>query len=281
VPLSLLATPGCSAILANAVKREQVERRTFEVPAAPRVVVETFNGDIRVEAASEGKVEATVTKLGAGANEEAAAAHLEQVKVDFIQESEAIRVVVTRPRRQGLRFAGDSEAGVALKVPPGSSLKLTTDNGGIVIEGVVGDVVARTSNGQIEMDGARGKLELETRNGAVRVEASGATVAARSNNGDVIFLGTLGKGAHILHTNNGNVRVGVPAAEPFRFTARTSNGSVTSGFPDLMTTDGKPGGNRWAAANGTGVDGADLQLETNNGRIVVEPLSPAEAPGPR
>ncbi len=267
---------GCSVLLANAVKTQKVEQHAFAVQAQPEVIVETFNGDIVVDAAAGNEVLATVTRTGAGASQEAAEAHLNQVQVEFAQDGDTVRVIARRPK---LKIGGSSGAKMELKVPPGSALRLNTSNGEIVTSGVQREVVARSSNGQIEVGGARGKLDLETSNGSIEVDATGAIVDARSSNGDVTFHGSLGQGAHSLHTSNGNIRLGLASSDSFRFAARTSNGTVKSGFSSLQTTSGKPGSNRWEASNGSGPQvQSDLKLETSNGNIKVEPLPTAEAP---
>ncbi|MFO0890572.1 MAG: DUF4097 family beta strand repeat-containing protein [Isosphaeraceae bacterium] len=270
---------GCSAILANAVQTRQVEQRSFTVQGQPEVVVETFNGAIRVEAVSGGKIDAMVTKTGAGRNQEAAESQLDQVKVDFAQEGDTVRIVA---RRSGPSLFGSSGAEIDLRLPPGSSLKLTTSNGELAAHGVQGGVVARSSNGQIDVIGGAGKLDLETSNGRIIVEASGAQLDARSSNGNVSFAGTLSKGSHRLHTSNGNIHLGLPSADSLQFAASTSNGTVKSGFEGLQTLQGKPGGHHWSASTASG-DGAaiDVELETSNGNIRVEPLRPAEAPATR
>jgi DUF4097 and DUF4098 domain-containing protein YvlB len=275
----LLVVPvfsGCSAILANAVRAKKVEQRSFYVQRPPAVTVETFNGEITVSAAESNKVEAVVTKTGSGATQEAAEADLENVKLDFAQDGDKVRIVATRT---GPKMIGSSGASIDLKVPPASSLSLTTSNGELVSKGVQGEITARSSNGQIEVDGARAKLDLETSNGEVKVDAIGAVVNARSTNGNVAFNGSLAKGSHSLSTSNGGLRLALPSSTPFQFSAATSNGTIQSSFSGLKTTSGKPGGNHWSASMATGSD-ADIQvhLETSNGTITIEPLHPAEAP---
>jgi len=277
--LPLIALTGCSVLLANAVKTQKVEQHAFAVQAQPEVVVETFNGDIVVEAAAGNEVLATVTKTGAGANQEAAEAHLNQIQVEFAQDGDTVRVVARRP---SFKIGGSSGAKMELKVPPGSSLKLSTNNGEIVASGVQREIVARSSNGQIEVGGARGKLDLETSNGSIEVDATGAIVDAESSNGNVTFHGSLGQGSHSLQTTNGSIRLGLAPSDSFRFSARTSNGTVKSGFAGLQTTGGKPGSNRWTATSGSSPQAmVDVELETSNGNIQVDPLQTAEATSDR
>jgi DUF4097 and DUF4098 domain-containing protein YvlB len=277
--LSLLMLTGCSAILANAIRTEQTEQHSFDVQPQPAVIVDTFNGDIAVTAVAGTKVDATVTKIGSGASQQAAEADLNNVKLDFTQEGNSVHITA---KRTGSKLFGSSGARVDLKVPPGSSLSLTTQNGAVTTKGVERDITARSSNGKIEVAGARGKLDLETSNGPVGIAATGASVSAHSSNGDVSFAGSLAKGNHSLETSNGSLILELPASTPLQFSAQTSNGTIKSRFSGLQTKSGKPGSNHWSASAGTVSDAnVAVHLETSNGSISIEPLPPAEASVPR
>src|SRR3954467_4509392 len=246
-PLLLGSMSGCTAVMASLVKAERTESRSFAVGARPAVVVDTFNGEIKVERTSEGKVEAVVTRIGSGANPQAAEKDLENVKVEFSQEGETVRIVATR---SGQKMFGSSGASVALKVPAESNLSMTTRNGEIHTDGIRGDIVARSSNGEIEVDGGRGKLDLHTSNGAIEIDADEAAVAAETSNGNVSFAGTLARGSHKLETSNGAIELKLPASAAFQFEAQTSNGSVTNRFAGLQPRSGKAGSRRLAGLGG-------------------------------
>jgi DUF4097 and DUF4098 domain-containing protein YvlB len=276
-PLPFVVMSGCAAVMASLVKAERAESRSFAVGARPAVVVDTFNGEIGVEKASGGKVEAVVTRTGSGANPQAAEADLENVKVEYSQEGDTVRIVATRT---GPKNFGSSGASVALKVPVEATLSLTTRNGEVHAEGVVGDIMVRSSNGRIEVAGGRGKLDLRTSNGGIEIEAQDAVVSAETSNGNVSFAGSLVKGSHSLETSNGGIALRLPAAAAFRFDARTSNGSVTNRFPALQPTSGKTGSRKLGGVVGQAeASGVDVKLETSNGKIAIEPLQLAEAPG--
>lgn len=273
--LSLLALSGCAAIMANRVRATTTEQREFSVSGQPSVVIDTFNGEINVKVNPENKVAAIVTKVGSGANQEAAEADLKNVSVDFTQEGETVRITA---RRIGPRTFGSSGASVDLKVPARAVLSLTTQNGGISTEGIQGDLVARSSNGGLEVRGGKGKLDLKTTNGAIKVDAVLATVSAETSNGDVRFVGTLAGGSHSLATSNGSVTLKLPAETPFQFASSTSNGTVSNRFPGLQATSGKAGSNRLAGRVGsTAAAEIDIKLETSNGNIAIEPMPAAEA----
>jgi hypothetical protein len=276
--LPLLPMAGCSAVMANLVKAEKAEQRSFSVSGQPSLIADTFNGPITAKAASEGKVEAVVTKIGSGATMEAAQADLENVIVNYSQDGDTIRIVA---KRTGPRVFGSSGASIELKVPSSTLLSLTTSNGAISATGIAREVTARSSNGEIDVTGAKGKLDLRTTNGAIKIAADEATVAAETTNGDVGFVGSLAKGSHKLETNNGSIDLKLPTTAHFEFAASTSNGSVKNSFSGLQPKSGKVGTNRLAGAVGAGADSeVEVKLETNNGSITIEPIPTAEAPKP-
>jgi Putative adhesin len=279
--LAVLALPlpalyGCAAFRANMVRATATEERVFTVSAQPSVVIDTFNGSIIVGLISDNKIEATVTKTGSGASQEAADADLKNVSVNYSQDGDTVRIVA---RRTGPRLFGSSGAAVQLKVPARAVLALTTSNGDITSKGTHGPITARNSNGKVEIREANGKLDLETSNGAIVINATEAILAAGTSNGDIHFAGSLEKGTHTLRTSNGSIELGLSAAVPFQFAASTSNGSVTNQFPGLRASRGKPGSNRLAGLVGSGSTAdIDLKLETSNGSITLKPVRSAEAP---
>jgi DUF4097 and DUF4098 domain-containing protein YvlB len=275
ISLSTLPMVGCAAIMANQVKAEKTEERSFTVSAKPAVTVETFNGDIRVATTPESKIEAIVTKTGSGANKAAAEADLDYVKVDYIQEGDTVKIIAKRTRPKTF---GSSGAELELKVPAHAWLALTTQNGSISTRAMENEVVAHTSNGLIEVTGSKGKLELETSNGEIKIEAEGAIVDAATTNGNVSFSGKLDKGSHRLETSNGSIDLKLPSTAQFQFTASTSNGAVSNHFPGLQAKSGKAGTNRLAGLVGSGsAPEIEVRLETSNGNITIEPGPQAEA----
>ena len=102
--LPLLPMAGCAAVMGNLVKAEKAEQRSFSVSGQPFVNVDTFNGPITVKAASDGKVEVVVTKIGSGATTEAAQADIENVIVTYSQDRDTIRIVAKRHRSARFRL---------------------------------------------------------------------------------------------------------------------------------------------------------------------------------
>ena len=274
--LPLMTLSGCSGLMANLVHVTAAEQRSFTVGTQPSIIIDTYNGSIAVKATAENQVEAVVTKTASGPNQKAAVADLNNVTVDYVQEGETVRITA---QRTGPKTLGSSGASVELTVPQRAVLSLTTRNGTITTEGTLGDIMARSTNGNLDVHKAAGKLDLETSNGSVTIDAALASVVAQTSNGNVRFSGSLVKGSHALETSNGGVQVMLTPSAQFQFDARTSNGTVTNRFPELHAASGKAGSNRLAGLVGSAASAdVDLKLETHNGNISIEPLAAAEAP---
>jgi DUF4097 and DUF4098 domain-containing protein YvlB len=280
--LSLLAIlSGCT--VSGSVVAFDEERQTFQVDAAPVVVVETFNGRISVTSASAGVVEARVTRRGSGTSQEAAERDLANVRVDF--ELVGNRVTITA-RRVNQQTLGNSGADVEVLVPADSSVELRTSNGRVESANVSGSVIVRTSNGavttrggseldldttngQISVNNPGGRLGIRTSNGSIDISsAKDVAVTAQTSNAPITFSGTLAPGQHAFATSNEDIAITLPGDTGFAFDGQTSNGLVRTEFTELTVTD----------TSITGSTGTDPQISivarTSNGDLTVSTQRP-------
>ena len=274
--LSLLVLSACMPGMLAPFTAQATVSQSFDVPT-PRVSVETFNGSIDVTTGSGDTVQIEVTKRGSGVSQSAAEDDLKNVQVNFTQDGDSVRVVVTRPQPH----IGNSGASVTIRLPEQAELDLRTSNGRITVGGAVNDVKARasngpivvrgstgsldlqTSNGPIETDGGRGRLTLETSNGPITIRSAEATVNARTSNGPIRFTGSLSEGEHVLRSSNANIVMTLPAAASFSVDASTSNGNISS---DFTLASGEQTEKRMNGTVGTQPNAA-LDVQTSNGSI--------------
>jgi hypothetical protein len=226
-----LTLVGCNHVAA--VRVEQENSKEFATAAAPRIVVETFNGAIHVQSSADNQVRAVVTRAGFGVNEADAQEDLAEIDVVMQQEENTVRITA---RRNGDRPFGASEASVRVTAPAAASLELTTSNGSVDSQGIAGPHKLRTSNGAINVAGAKSALTAETSNGSITLHAENAVVHAVTSNGIVGFQGSLAPGKHEFRASNGAIQLTLPKDSAFNVDASTSNGSVTTDF-DFKTTD--------------------------------------------
>jgi|GEM_PF-996483 len=249
--LTLLACAGlagCGGLagLSDRFKAQDEVTKTFKTAAAtPRIVVDTFNGEVTVTIGNPGSVKAVIGKWSTGSTQEAAEDGLVGIEANMSQEADAIHIKTQVTQKN---FLGSRGANVALQVPKGAVLDLISGNGKIAATGNLGDITAKTSNGTVEVKessgkldlssgngkiavvGGAGKLVLHTSNGEIDIKSDHAVIDAQSGNGTVTFSGTLGDGDHLFQTHNGKVTLTLPAEAQFHIDAETKNGKINSDF---------------------------------------------------
>jgi DUF4097 and DUF4098 domain-containing protein YvlB len=147
-------------------------------------------------------------------------------------------------------------------------LRLHSTYGNIHSEAAGGEVEATTSSGQIEIRGASGRVNAKSTYGNVDIAGDEVIVTAETSNGLVKFVGTLADGEHEFRTTYGDIAVTLPADTQFRFDARTTYGSIKTGF-QLTAKDAT---SRQQLSGTVGAKPtARLKLSTSSGNIRIDP----------
>jgi hypothetical protein len=132
-------------------------------------------------------------------------------------------------------------------VPHRFDLNLDGSNGSLSVTGVNGRMDLRTVNGSVNLDEVGGDVRAHTQNGSLNVELSGAK-----------WDGT-GLDAE---TQNGSVRMGIPANYAAQIETGTVNGRMNTDFP--VTLQGRIGRHLSVPLNG---GGTTLRVSTTNGSV--------------
>lgn len=149
----------------------------------------------------------------------------------------------TRGRNEGWSVSFE------VMVPRTTALHLEATNGGIGLEGLSGDVSARTTNGGIRVSGGAGRVRGETTNGGIRVELTGRTWD--------------GTGVD-LRTTNGGVQIQVPDDYSAELETGTTNGGMQLDIPVRVQ-----GRIDRTIRTRLGDGGALIRATTTNGGVVV------------
>ena len=261
--------------------------KSFKVDGKQQIVADTFNGAVDVLTGTSDKVEIKVTKRTGGPSQEDAEDDLDNIVVSFEQTGNQVAIHVRSVNPKPFVNRG---AAIEIQVPEGSTLDLRTTNGKIGAVGLVGDTVAHTSNGAIQVQGSRGNLDLETSNGSITAEGGVGKISAKSSNGAINivssngvldahtsngrinFLGKLVAGDHVLSTSNGTVIAKLPADAAFKLQARTSSGHITTDFAGDAESPGKKKKAKKSQLSGTfggRQASASLDIHTSNGNIEI------------
>jgi hypothetical protein len=233
----------CSANNHSDDRESHAEIREFAVPAAgaTMTVDAAPNGGIRVEGQARADVQVRACVTATGSTVEQARALAQRVEV----VATADRVSAEGP--QSLGRPESWHVSYRLAVPNRTSLSLRTSNGGISLSDVEGQIEFRTVNGGVSLTRVAGNVRGRTSNGGVDVDLDGSTW-----NGDGLDV----------ETQNGGVRMSIPASYSARLETGTVNGRMNIDFP--VTTQGRIG-RHIEAQLGSG--GPLIRVRTSNGGV--------------
>jgi DUF4097 and DUF4098 domain-containing protein YvlB len=165
-----------------------------------------------------------------------------------------------------------------------------TTQGDVACSGGTGTIRASSIMGKVSVEGARGRVTASSVNDSVRIANTSGDVSAESSNGHIElrqvtssnvevntingriqFEGPLAdRGRYRFTTHNGSITVGVPESSNATFTVRTYQGRFSS---SLKLTGPPPSevqrGRRTTYTLGSG--SAEMELESFGGSIVIGP----------
>jgi DUF4097 and DUF4098 domain-containing protein YvlB len=134
-------------------------------------------------------------------------------------------------------------------VPRTFDLTLDALNGGLGVTGVRGKMALRTTNGGVSLSDVGGDVHARTQNGGLRVELSGQKW----------------EGAGLdAETQNGSVRLSIPARYAAQLETGTVNGRINTEIP--ITFTGRISNRLSIPLNG---GGATVRAITTNGAVSI------------
>lgn len=161
-----------------------------------------------------------------------------------------INVDGRRISAEGPRSGGRHESwsvSYVVFVPRRFDLRLDAHNGGLGVTGVVGKMDLQTENGSVSLNDVGGDVHARTQNGSLNVELDGGKW----------------EGAGLdAETQNGSVRMGIPASYAAQIETGTVNGRMSTDFP--ITVQGRIGRRLSLPLNG---GGTTLRAITTNGSV--------------
>lgn len=183
--------------------------RTYTVEAGGRFELINVNGRITAEPAEGRQVVVEARRTAKARSEEAARDMLGRLEIREEVGGSSVRVESRPPRFSGF---GGHEIEWTVKVPKGLVVDLRTVNGGVRLNGLAGEVYARTTNGGVKGSNlAIDKLEASVVNGGIDIELGSPLDAA-----DAVDLSSV----------NGGVTLTLPGESKATIAARAVNGGV-------------------------------------------------------
>ena len=233
--------------------------RTYQIRSGQLELI-NINGQITAEASEGSAVEVRAERTAKAATDEGAKDLLGRIEMREEVGESNVRVEVRPPSTRG---PGGHDIKWMVKVPRGVAVDLRTVNGAVKLNGLHGDIRARTTNG-----GITGTAILAT-----------VVDAAVTNGGVEIELARPAtEGTVDLEAVNGGVTLLLPAESKADIAARCTNGGISVDDLDVQVLD-DPNGTTTAGntegrkrfrrrLNGQlNGGGAKLTLETVNGGV--------------
>jgi hypothetical protein len=226
--------------------------RTYTVQPGGRFELLNVNGRITAEPADGQEIIVEGRRTAKARSDEVARERLQQLVIREEVGPKVVRVESRPPRMSGF---GGHEIEWSVKIPKGVIVDLRTVNGGVRLNGLTGEIYAKSTNGGVK--GSRlviDKIEASVTNGGVEIELSSPLDST-----DSVELSSV----------NGGVTLALPAESKATITARAVNGGVrVSDDLKAEREEESPEFERRRRFNGTlNGGGAPVSATTTNGGV--------------
>ena len=227
-------------------KAEDEWTRRYDLAPDSRFALINVNGQITAEVSEGTAVEVVAERIARALDDASARELLGQIDIHEEVGDTSVGIEVRAPRTAGMT---GHEVRWTVRVPKGVHVDLQTVNGGVRLDGLNGDIRARSTNGGVTGQALRPtSLEAGVTNGGVKIELA---VAPES-------------GTFALESVNGGVELSLPGDSKADVTARCVNGGINVSGLDLQLSGEQSRRRLDGQLNG---GGARVSLSTTNGGV--------------
>jgi hypothetical protein len=214
--------------------------RTYPLSDGGTVEIINTNGRIDFEPADGSSVEVRAERIAKAATDEGARDLLPRIKID----EEARHVRLETGKLGGVMIGASIEVRYHVRAPKSAKILARNTNGVIDVSNVTGPVDVRTTNGNVRGNDLSGRIDAQTTNGTVNIGVAKVTdhIRVSTTNGSVSLEIPADAKADLLATvTNGGISVNglklEQEAEPSR---RRVEGKINGGGPsiEVHTTNG-------------------------------------------
>jgi hypothetical protein len=212
-------------------RAEEVETTTREAPRSGALRVDNANGKTRVIGEDRDDIRIEMTKVARAESEEEAAMLLEDIRLVAREDEEFLLIEFDIPGRWNRKGRVDIE----LRVPRKLRVEVIAANGRICLEGLRGQVRAKSSNGPIRITDVIGDVSVATSNAKVKTNCTCGRLTARCSNGKIQLDDH--RGSVDASTSNGTISCDVEELGDEGVVLATSNGRITLELPEDVDGD--------------------------------------------
>jgi DUF4097 and DUF4098 domain-containing protein YvlB len=243
--LLLAALPAAGATVTNS------STETYDLPADGSIELVNANGDILVVVWDRPEVEVETLRRATATSEGLAKRVLDELISEVRRSGSHLEITTRRPDDQRwtswFRPASGSITYV-VSLPASIAVEARSTNGDVTVEGSERRVRASSTNGQVRLRQVAGDIAASSTNGSVQAELAGPLLEAE------------------LSTTNGRIRLAVAEGTGIDLEARAVNGRVDVDVPIRLHSQG----NRRSSIRGElWGGGAPVSLRSVNGSISV------------
>lgn len=243
---------------------ETIERR-YTVDPAATLTLEAEIGSIQVDSWTNDEVEIHIEKRIEGRREDRARNAFEEVEVVLSRRDNEVHIRVV-DKDESIFFRNRVTVEMNVRVPVSCTLDLTTVDGNIEIEEVMGPVTARTVDGDIEIRTAEGLVDAGTTDGNVEIEEVTGSVTAHAVDGDIEINST--RGPVTARSTDGDIEIHNTRGT---VAAKSVDGNIyirrVTGDVSASTTDGDISVRGAQSAVTVDTEDGNIETDTTDGEI--------------
>lgn len=250
----------------------------LKAPASAKLKVYNANGRTRVIGEDRDDIEVRIEKQARAETAEAAEELMDAIRVVPSETPEHLLLEVEIPSKWNRHGVANLE----IFVPRAMKVGVTAANGKVCLQGLKGDVRARSGNGSLHVNDIEGDVWVTTSNAKVCCNEIRGDLYARSSNGKLDLdhlcgsvdastsngvicanLDELGEQGIVLATSNGKIVLELPDLVDADIDIRVDNGVIRSD----RELDGRTGDDRGRLRGRLGRGGTPIKLRNSNGTI--------------
>lgn len=199
--------------------------KTFDVNPGGRLTLAIDSGEIVVKTGIQDKIDVRITKE-AKVSLEKYQIILNDFKVTFDHKGSNLNIIgrFQRGRNYWQRELNNVKIHFEVTVPKKYGVDLNTPIDDISVDGVAGELQAKTSTGDIGVINVIGPTQVHTSTGDLRIERIKGSISGRSSTGDITMSNC--QGSIVANTSTGDIHVHMPTQLRHAWNLQTSTGDI-------------------------------------------------------
>jgi len=252
----------------------------LDAPVSGKLKIYNANGRTRVTGGDGDRIEVRIEKHARAETVEAAEELVAAIHVVPTAHDDHLLLEVEVPSKWNRHGHANLEVSVPRKICVG----VTAANGKVCMEGIIGDVKARSGNGSLHVANVKGNISVTTSNAKVCCKDTCGSLMARSSNGKIELehhrgsvdastsngvicaeLESIGEEGVVLATSNGKIVLELPDDIDADVDIRVDNGMIRT----ERNLDTQTGDSRGRLRGKLGRGGTPIKLRNSNGTIAL------------